>query len=181
MLHKYFKMVLFNVKFSNEARYFGASINPSNEELTKIRELPHRYWNKQLKLWLVPYSTDNWAKLNALFNNIEVRPDAIHYKEEVTMVKAVLKNTKPAVTPLSAVHEEALLKLKEQLILKRYSWNTMKTYLSSFREFLAFYPDANCTDLTKEDIKQFMLHKINKDEISESTQNCLINGIKFYY
>jgi site-specific recombinase XerD len=46
---------------------------------------------------------------------------------------------------------------------------------------LAFYPDANCSELTQEDIKQFMLNKINKDEISESTQNCLINAIKFYY
>jgi site-specific recombinase XerD len=174
-------MILSNVVFTNGSRYFGASINPSNEELTKIRELPHRYWNKQLKLWLVPYSTDNWSKLNVLFSNIEVRPEVIHYKEEISTIKTLVKHVKPAATPLSTAHEDALLKLKEQLILKRYSWNTMKTYMSSFREFLAFYPDANCSELTQEDIKQFMLNKINKDEISESTQNCLINAIKFYY
>ena len=32
-----------------------------------------------------------------------------------------------------------------------------------------------------DDIKAFMLFKINHDKISENTQNSLINSIKFYY
>ena len=162
-------MILRNVIFTNRSRYFGVSINPKNEELTQIRQLPVSYWNAALKLWLIPYSTDNWAKLNALFTDFEIKTEELHYKNEIEARKEPLKVTKQMKLPLSDLHEDALLKLKEQLILKRYSWNTMKTYMSSFREFLAFYPDANCSELSKEDIKQFMLHKINKDGISEST------------
>jgi integrase/recombinase XerD len=33
----------------------------------------------------------------------------------------------------------------------------------------------------KDDIRQFLLSKINNDGITEASQNCLLNAIKFYY
>jgi integrase/recombinase XerD len=73
------------------------------------------------------------------------------------------------------------LKLKEQLIIKQYSLHTSKNYCSSFVEFLLHYSDKVVSELTYEDIRKYLLFKIQEHKISESTQNNIINAIKFYY
>jgi len=70
---------------------------------------------------------------------------------------------------------------KEQLILKRYSQNTIKTYSSCFQKFMGFFEKKSIDLLTKKDIKTFLLHLIQYEKVSPSTQNQYINAIKFYY
>jgi integrase/recombinase XerD len=69
----------------------------------------------------------------------------------------------------------------EQLILKRYSKNTIKTYSSCFHKFMGFFEKKSIDLLTKKDIKTFLLHLIQHEKVSTSTQNQYINAIKFYY
>jgi integrase/recombinase XerD len=71
--------------------------------------------------------------------------------------------------------------MKEYLITKRYQPTTVKTYMSAFTEFLSKFPGKEPELITLEDIKSYMLTKINESSISESTQNCIVNAIKFYY
>lgn len=70
---------------------------------------------------------------------------------------------------------------REQLILKRYSQNTIKTYCSCFLKFMDFYRDKSIDLLSKGDIKTFLLDLIQHRKVSSSTQNQYINAIKFYY
>ena len=70
---------------------------------------------------------------------------------------------------------------EEQLILKRYSQNTIKTYSSCFLKFMAFFENKSIDLLTKKEIKTFLLHLIQHEKVSPSTQNQYINAIKFYY
>lgn len=70
---------------------------------------------------------------------------------------------------------------KEQLVLKRYSQNTVKTYCSCFLKFMAFFKNQSIDTLSKEEIKSFLLHLIQEKKVSPSTQNQYINAIKFYY
>lgn len=70
---------------------------------------------------------------------------------------------------------------KEQLILKRYSQNTIKTYCSCFLKFLDFFKGQSIDLLSKKDIQAFLLYLIQERKVSYSTQNQYINAIKFYY
>ena len=70
---------------------------------------------------------------------------------------------------------------REQLILKRYSQNTIKTYYSCFLKFMDFYRDKSIDLLSEENIKSFLLYLIQHQKVSPSTQNQYINAIKFYY
>lgn len=70
---------------------------------------------------------------------------------------------------------------KEQLILKRYSQNTIKTYSSCFLKFIGFFEKKSIDFLTKKEITEFLLHLIQHEKVSASTQNQYINSIKFYY
>ena len=70
---------------------------------------------------------------------------------------------------------------KEQLILKRYSQNTVKTYSSCFLKIKEYFGGKDINSLSNADIKGFLLHLIQEKRVSPSTQNQYINAIKFYY
>ncbi|MCB9282633.1 MAG: site-specific integrase [Lewinellaceae bacterium] len=67
------------------------------------------------------------------------------------------------------------------LMLKRYSYETVKSYTSHFRQFLRYLEGRPPQEVTKEGIHQYLLTRIRNKKISESTQNGIINAIKFYY
>ena len=178
---------------ASQNTYFAFKIQKDSHEMNQIKSCPTRYWDKDQKVWLVPYSAANWKMIMTKMGNIKyvVSPEVIKIQEVPTYHKhPKLKPTttstpiKKALKPGSALspsHQDALLKMKELLIVKRYQPNTQKSYLSSMTEFLAYYNDKKAEDLTIDDIRVFMLHKIKVDNIKEETQNGLINGIKFYF
>ncbi|MFN8576740.1 MAG: site-specific tyrosine recombinase/integron integrase [Candidatus Sericytochromatia bacterium] len=70
-----------------------------------------------------------------------------------------------------------------KLTIKRYSFNTMKTYKSMFLNFVQFFKskNKNIDSLTHKDIQDYHLFLLKEKNISESYQNQSINSIKFYY
>ncbi len=76
---------------------------------------------------------------------------------------------------------EAILKLEEKLIRLNYSWQTVKTYKSCFQAFLRYYSGKEVQEITKAEIESYLVHLIREKGIAPSTQNQIINAIKFYY
>lgn len=81
---------------------------------------------------------------------------------------------------IPAKYESAVVALEEQLRLKRYSFRTVKSYKNSFRLFLKYYDNIPPEDITEAQIRSYLSYKVEQ-KISESYQNQIINGIKFYY
>jgi hypothetical protein len=165
--------------------YFGLKIEQHSNAYHIIKAFPIARWSPPVKLWIVARNIENWESIKEKFKEYTleintqetfVLPIIIKTKVKETKVKEVKFGVK-----LPKTHENALLSLKQQLIIKQYSYNTMKNYLSCFSEFLMFYAQKEPSNCTKDDIKAFLLKKIQEDGISESTQNSLINSIKFYY
>lgn len=69
----------------------------------------------------------------------------------------------------------------ELLIRRKYSQNTIKTYLSCFRDFIRHFEGKDPGDISPAQIKQYLLDLIRYKKISTSQQNQRINAIKFYY
>jgi integrase/recombinase XerD len=188
MFTKIFRMVIHKVVSSqNDRTYFGFKVNAGSDEMHRIKEVNSRYWNPKLGLWLVPYSKKNWEEIKSKIDikNVQIDSKVIEMPSDFSpVIKQRLitrKNEMKITVPLNPNHEQSLLMMEQRLIVKRYSWNTRKNYLQSFKEFLRYFPETACGALTIDDIKRFLLEKITVDAISESTQNSLINSIKFYY
>lgn len=90
---------------------------------------------------------------------------------------------KPKYTPqyVPARYEAAVTALEQVLLLKRYSHNTVKTYIKAFRQFILFYNDRKPSSLTRADIDAFIVHQIKTKGISESHQNQILSAIKMFY
>ena len=64
---------------------------------------------------------------------------------------------------------------------RRYSPNTIKTYVSMFSEFAGRFPDKPFESLDDKDVEVFQDYLVNIKQVSSSTQNQAINAIKFYF
>ena len=69
----------------------------------------------------------------------------------------------------------------DQLTLKRYSENTIVVYKEQILRFFKYYSKKNPTELSDEDVKEYMLFLLNEKEISFSLQKQVISAIKFYF
>ncbi|MCB9309974.1 MAG: site-specific integrase [Lewinellaceae bacterium] len=174
---------------ANNQTYFALRIEKGSHEMLQIKTCPVRYWDAAYKVWLIPYSVDNWSMIRAKIghNNYNISQETLNISHTILKPKTTTKAQ--SITPkwpkplilLSTDHQCTINKLKEQLIIQRYQPSTHKSYISCMTEFLVFYHDRATQDITTEDIRRFIIHKIETDKIKESTQNSLINAIKFYY
>lgn len=69
----------------------------------------------------------------------------------------------------------------ELLQSKRYSRNTIKTYVCYFRHFQFHFKERDLEKLSKRDIMDYLHELTIRTPISSSQQNQRINAIKFYY
>jgi integrase/recombinase XerD len=173
---------------SEQNIYFAFKVQISSHEMEQIKSCPVRFWDKAHKVWLIPYSKANWQllfqKIGKISYNIVEEVIQLNYFPERFYKKkdaSTISLRKKEKEDLSSPHQNAIIRMKEQLIIRRYQPNTHRTYLACMTEFLTYYNSRTVEGLTHDDIKAFMLHKIRIDKISESTQNSLINAIKFYY
>ncbi len=149
-----------------------------NQVFEKLRNFRNSRFDTHQKCWLLPASEESLQQLEDAF------PNQINFKIQIRRpdqgpTKIAKANKK--IIPFNQVQQTAINDLERALILNRYSIHTKKSYLSQFKKFLAFYRDKDPGDITKEDIEQYLIFAIQKKLISESTQNQIINAIKFYY
>jgi integrase/recombinase XerD len=69
----------------------------------------------------------------------------------------------------------------DQLDRMRYSENTKKVYVSLFGNFVNYFADTSLEEITDDQVNRYMQHLLVRKKIATSTQNQVINAIKFYY
>ena len=128
-------------------------------------------WSQTLKCWYFPKADFN---LNTFYQSLKGKAYIDYSKLKQT--SSPTKKTTPAKSKPTLKLPKAYL---EQLVIKRYSKNTVKTYSSCFLKFRLFFKHQKLETISKEEIKRFLLHLIEKEKVSASTQNQYINAIKF--
>ena len=56
---------------ASQNTYFAFKIQKDSHEMNQIKSCPTRYWDKDQKVWLVPYSMANWKKIMTKMGNIK--------------------------------------------------------------------------------------------------------------
>lgn len=135
---------------------------------SKIKALDSSFYHKNQKLWSVKNTSENFDKLDDIFEgNWVIKP--LEDKKSI---------------PTKSLGEDslnALALLEQKIILKAYSESTRSAYRNSFCQFLAYFDNRDLSQVTKDEIESFVAMLIRKYRISESKQNIMINSIKFYY
>jgi len=134
-----------------------ALIFPFNEEnITLIKQIEDRKWSAPNKFWHLPYRENYLQILNKQFKG------KLEFVEQ----------QKGIVFPVEFI---------EALERWNYSEPTIKTYKNNFSLFMKHYPDIVPSEITLEQIREYIIYLVEKKKYSTSSQNNAINAIKFYY
>ncbi len=133
------------------------------ELIAKIKEVEGRRWNKEKKHWHVPYEYRVFKQLEGVFGK-----EALQVSPEVNW-------------ELPTHIQKAIDTLERQLVIERKAYATIKAYKLHFKQFLIYYKTIQATEITEDQIKEYLYYLIRKKHISKSAQNQVINAIKAYY
>jgi site-specific recombinase XerD len=174
----------------NDQTYIALSIEKNSPEYPLILQVKGRTWRSDAKLWLIPNALENWNSFKSVFEKYRIqktdeakRLEPVQKLNQQKNPENIKINERQNLTTcsLSEAQIKAITRMTEQLVIQKYSPNTHKNYVSSFTEFLAYYHGKDPQSITEQDFRQYILNKIENHHISESTQNNIINAIKFYY
>lgn len=73
-----------------------------------------------------------------------------------------------------------LHRTEEQLRVQRYSWRTVKSYLSHLRRFFAEHRELKMEDITATVIREYIVDRIRGGNYASATQHQLLNALKFW-
>ncbi|MEW5675792.1 site-specific integrase [Flavobacterium enshiense] len=124
------------------------------ELIDRMKRFEGSTWSQTLQLWHVPDTDAN----------------RIRFKLP----------TKASLLP-SEEGMEAMMHFKKHLRSKRYSENTVNTYLDALKSFLIFYNDRPIASISNEDVIHYNNEYILKNKLSASFQNQIVNAIKLFF
>ena len=145
------------------------------ELISRVKTIENTLWSQSLGTWYMKKKDFNLHHVFNVFKSIAyVDYSALKTTKDPIVIQERTKRKEYSKTPIPNAYIE-------HLILKRYSENTIKTYVSELKKFSAFYASRDLDTLTKDDIKDYLLHLVQKNKVSVSSQNQAISALKYYY
>lgn len=161
-IHKNENVVLFKFEY-----------NP--EIILVIKQLPAIKWSNTISCW---YQPEYHFNLTKTFETFKSKAWLDYSKLKKVSIKPIEPRTTKDASKIKASLPEGYL---DKLLQKRYSQNTIKSYVFYMEEFVAAMQGKPLADITTDEVHQYILRLIKEDKISISQQNSRINSIKFYY
>lgn len=142
--------------------------------VTLIKSFPFYQWDAANKWWSVALSP---AVLSSLQGYCQSNGWALEEKQDER--QALLTQRKEAEKqPYFRQVPEIFI---EKLTLRRYSYQTIKSYKNMFKEFINYFPTRPIDEITEKEILAYLRYLVQERAVSASYQNQAINAIKFYY
>jgi site-specific recombinase XerD len=137
---------------------------PYNPEyVQKIKTAGGHRWHPDEKYWSFPNTDGTLEEILKVFEGEKISIDSV-LKSELS---------------LKQLHHD-FEDLRRELISRKYSYKTIKSYIFYNRDFLNF-TNKKPFDITDTDIKDYLLYLVEKKNAATSTLNQAINTLKFYY
>lgn len=130
-----------------------------------------RLWSVERQAWLVRYENHDYESLSARFAGLAVL-------ERELDARPIGGQLLPDATE---EHMRCLRRYERWLRQKRYSDNTIRTYIDALTVFFRYFAAHPPETLSTENLVQFNHDYILKYKYSASYQNQVINAIKLYY
>jgi len=125
---------------------------PYNRDyIARIKIIEGHKWHPEGRYWGVPYSDNVTEEIMSIFGD-EGGIDPPLYLES----------------------------LRRELISRKYSQKTIKSYIRYNEDFLRF-AGKNPNEVTNSDVKNYLFYLVERRDFSTSTLNTAINALKFYY
>ena len=160
-----------------------------DRELIQLCKNLRCLWSQTNKCWYIANNPHNLKEIYRIFKGKAfINAEQIFNKKEgkeaepVQTKKENKQITKPALPSL--LNEEVkskILKFKYWMRQRRYSDNTIKTYIDALHIFFRFFSKTPIHKISNDDLIKFNNQYILKNNFSASYQGQIINAIKLFY
>lgn len=151
--------------------------------LATVKNIHGRRWDSEAKVWEVPYTQLTLRFIEQYLKDVtEIGFTPAQDIPETLSVghKAAPRNAPPKEV-IPARYEQAVTALEQVLMLKRYSFRTIKAYKGCFRQFIRYYDDIKPSQISRRQIDDYVAGLIRERHISESYQDQILSAIKLFY
>lgn len=150
------------------------------ERVSKIKGI--RYSNTN-RAWIVDYSKTKYDEIVCYIKDLGYYPDFRNFWINLKRIEGKLMNQEDNELILNqdfSQYRDEIESFESYLTQRRYSSNTVKTYINGMRIFLSWL-DKDLDAVDHEDVNRFNAEYIIRKGYSASYQNQVINAIKLFY
>ncbi len=153
---------------------------PLDAELQSMaRKIPGIKWSKTHKAWHIANNKSNVKLCFQLFyGKIWINASELKKDKPQSGSPAITSNSREGIPENVQIKIE---QFKNWLQAKRYSNNTIKTYLETLRSFLAFHAAQPIEEIGNDDIINFNNKYILANGYSAAYQNQVVNAVKLFF
>lgn len=146
----------------------------------RLVSVPEVRYHPHFGYWSAPAQPATLAGLKREFGSRCIQWTYELYSRQGPDQSAPMNVAGPQTDKLPEHWQDALLRTEEELLIKRYSWRTVKTYLGHLRRF--FHAHATYTSAIIDDdvVRSYILRRGREGNYAASTQNQLLNALKFW-
>lgn len=179
MRHLNLHITLLHLLIKGE-KMIGIKFQPNSLIQNLIKSLPNPKWSSENNAVYIKNNKENLTQIFKTFRGIAWVDTRLFItnkpiKDNPKLNIDSFRNRK-IVDGYKYCPEEFLIKLE----LKRYSYNTAKTYISLFEKFINRFYNIPVNHLTEIEIRRY-LKELHDLELSNSYLNQMVNSIKFYF
>lgn len=174
------KSIVLKRFFHRDANQVGLYFD-YDRELIAIAKSLNASWTKTHKCWYLPEEESTKHKImNAFRGTAWVDAKALYGGREPVIKKEdepqKPKRKRPSFADVSL--PDGYLEMLKHV---NYSPNTIDTYCSLFRRFVAYFSPTHPKDISDSEIVSYIGKVSEENDFSNSTRGQMVNAIKFYY
>lgn len=179
MRHLKLHITLLHLLIKGE-KMIGIKFQPNSLIQNLIKSLPNPKWSSENNAVYIKNNTENLTQIFKTFRGVAWVDTRLFITDKPIKDNPKLNidsfRNRKVVDGYKHCPEVYLTKLE----LKRYSYNTAKTYISLFEKFINRFYDIPLNHLTEVEIRQY-LKELHDLELSNSYLHQMVNSIKFYF
>lgn len=162
-------------------KYVGIAFKMDKVLVALVKELQEIAWNEENAIYVLPNTNKNIDAIFKMFKGVAwVNCNYFYEKTRSKQLNEVFDDQWIKNRELPLNHRTCPTEYLEKLKLKKYSNNTLRTYVSCFEKFLNHFKEVEIGDIDDRNIREYMAFLIDNNS-SDSYINQAINSIKFYY
>ena len=149
--------------------------NYDGELIRLINKINDCRWSATMRSWHVPYYDGIIDELGK-----KIRDNAIiYYKKDFKKQQKKIRTGSKVKLSYELISE--IEGFRNYLTIKRYSINTIRTYVNLIKQFFIFIKDKNVDEITNYDFYRYNNEVIIKHHLSWTFQNQTISALKLFY
>lgn len=173
-------VTLKHIQYQN-TRYIGLKFYPDKVIQALVKQLPQPKWHAASSCVIVKNTKENLTQVFDKFRGVAwVNGQYFFANRPLHQQGAALDVGRFRQRELTKGGQRCPEPYLQKLELRKYAYNTARTYISLFEAYMNYHQGRPIDALTELDIRAYLQHLVQEGK-SDSYLNQAINAIKFYY